>query len=258
MSSLKRVLASRANGALSRGPKTLEGKARASQNALRHGLLAKCVILASESPEGFKDLHDHHLARFMPSDGVEDGFVEEMTASRWRMRRLWAIETRILDDALAAQPPGDELGRIAAAFSTLAARPELHLIHRYETRLHTIYQRALYNLLILRTAEVPNEPTPISGPPPNSAANSPQPAPPAERLQLVEPPQPAPSAESPGPQPPPPRAHPPNSGTGSNVPSAARGHCCLSPNLSPNSPQPVQVNLSPNSPPPVQVRMNSA
>jgi len=34
-------------------------------------------------------------------------------------------------------------------------------MHRYETRLHMVYQRALHNLLLLRAA-VPNEPSPIS------------------------------------------------------------------------------------------------
>ena len=35
-------------------------------------------------------------------------------------------------------------------------------MHRYETRLHLMYQRALHNLLLLRTAVIPNEPSPIS------------------------------------------------------------------------------------------------
>jgi hypothetical protein len=35
-------------------------------------------------------------------------------------------------------------------------------MHRYQTRLHLNYQRTLYNMLLLRAATVPNEPSPIS------------------------------------------------------------------------------------------------
>jgi hypothetical protein len=100
------------------------------------------------------------MERFQPADGVEFSMIEEMVASCWRMRRAWAIETRMMDDQIAAQPvrkDSDELGHIATAFSQLAVSPSLALIHRYETRLHVMYQRALHNLLLLRTAEVPNE-----------------------------------------------------------------------------------------------------
>jgi hypothetical protein len=67
-----------------------------------------------------------------------------------------------MEKALRNQPPGDEAARIAAAFSELAATPELNLLHRYETRLHRIYQRALYNLALLGNCELPKEPSPIS------------------------------------------------------------------------------------------------
>ena len=163
MSSLRRIQASRVNGARSRGPITPEGKARAAANAvLRHGLLAKCVVLENESGQCFDDLVVQHTERFAPADGVEFGMIEEMAAAYWRMRRAWAIENRLMEKAIRNQPPGDEAERIAGAFSELAASPELNLLHRYEARLHRIYQRALLNLAVLGECELPSEPSPIS------------------------------------------------------------------------------------------------
>lgn len=159
MSSLKRILSSRANGARSRGPQTPEGKKRSSQNALRHGLLARCIVLGNESREGFDALMAEYLARFGPVDAVELGMIEEMVAAFWRIRRAWAMETRLLDSSLENQPPGDELSRLAGVFTELSGSPQLNLLNRYETRLHRIYQRALHNLLLLRTFAVPNEPS---------------------------------------------------------------------------------------------------
>jgi hypothetical protein len=45
----------------------------------------------------------------------------------------------------------------------LAASPELNLLHRYEARLHRMYQRALNNLAMLGEPELPKEPSPIPG-----------------------------------------------------------------------------------------------
>ena len=161
MSSVRLTLAARANGARSRGPATPEGKRRASQNATRHGLLARCIVMENESRTAFEALLAQHLERLQPADGLEFGFIEEMAAAYWRMRRAWALETRIFENHAKAQPPGDEIDRMAAVFTDPAAHPGLGLMHRYETRLHCIYQRALHNFLLLRAA-IPNEPNPIS------------------------------------------------------------------------------------------------
>jgi hypothetical protein len=85
-----------------------------------------------------------------------------MVASHWRLRRALAIETRMLENEAAAQKSADSLDRLAGAFDNLAAKPSLALMHRYQTRLHLNYQRTLYNMLLLRAATVPNEPSPIS------------------------------------------------------------------------------------------------
>src|SRR5580704_2223107 len=119
MRTLKAIQASRANGARSCGPNTPEGKRRASINAMRHGLLAKGVVLDNESGEIFSELLAQHLDKFAPADGVEECAVEEMAASAWRLRRLWAIETRILANAVEKRPEANEIDRIAAAFTQL-------------------------------------------------------------------------------------------------------------------------------------------
>jgi hypothetical protein len=171
MSSIRRILSSRANGARSIGPVTAQGKSNSSQNATSHGLLARHLLMRDESPQCFETVLNDHLTRLQPADGLEFGMVEEMVASHWRLRRAWAIETRLLENE-AARTSGDPLDRIANAFETLAAKPVLGLMHRYQTRLHLNYQRALHNMLLLRAATivsnaVPNEPSPISGHPPS-------------------------------------------------------------------------------------------
>ena len=153
MSSTRRIDASRANGARSRGPVTESGKQISSQNACRHGLLARCVVVEGESHEGFEETLTEHLERFQPADGVELGIVEEMVAAWWRMRRAWAIESRLLTDCVDTQPPCDPTGRLTAAFNSLADSPALALLHRYEIRLHRMYQRGLRNLQLLQRAD---------------------------------------------------------------------------------------------------------
>jgi hypothetical protein len=112
MSSLRRIAASRANGALSRGPVTPTGKRASSQNAVRHGLLARCVVLEEESGDSFETLLQMHLDRLQPADGMEFGMIEEMASSYWRQRRAWAIETRMLQNRIAVNPDTDPLFRI--------------------------------------------------------------------------------------------------------------------------------------------------
>jgi hypothetical protein len=167
MSSLRKILSSRANGARSQGPVTPHGIQRSSQNARRHGLLAKCVVLDAECKETFESLLSQYEARFQPADDIEFGMIEEMISSYWRLRRAWAIETRLLEDLITGKRADDAIGGITAAFSAAAGPNSLALMHRYETRLHMMYQRALHNLLLLRAAGMPNEPNPV---PEHSAA----------------------------------------------------------------------------------------
>src|ERR1035437_10098207 len=115
MSSLRRILASRANGARPTGPVTAEGKRRSSQNATSHGLFGRQIVIQDESPEGFEAVINAHFARPPPADGMEFGMVEEMVAAHWRLRRALALETRLLENEAAAQKSPDPLDRLTNA-----------------------------------------------------------------------------------------------------------------------------------------------
>jgi len=56
MSYLKRILASRTNGHLSKGPTTAAGKQRSSTNAITHELLAQRLVLTGESGAGLENI----------------------------------------------------------------------------------------------------------------------------------------------------------------------------------------------------------
>ena len=88
--------ASRTNGALSNGPVTDEGKARSSQNATKHGIFSKKVIVEGESQEEFEQLAESINARWSPATEEEQEAVRELILLRWRIRRASTVETKLL------------------------------------------------------------------------------------------------------------------------------------------------------------------
>lgn len=167
MSSQRRINASKRNGARSRGPKTEAGKRRSSENALRHGLLAKRVVLQTESQDDFDIVLQQHVAKLKPRDGVELGIIEEMVACHWRLHRAIGIETLMLDNAVEGQYDGDDDERLRKSWTQINTGPGMQNVQRYQTMLHRMHRRALSNFLLLRDldfddADLRNEPSPIS------------------------------------------------------------------------------------------------
>jgi hypothetical protein len=165
MSSQRRIEASRANGRLSKGPVTAEGKLRSSQNAIRHGLLAERLLVEGESEEELQQLIQQLYSQFAPANDTERDLVEQMIAATWRIRRGWTLETRTFNNMIEFQVPGDPLDRMARSLSNPETQSAVQLLTRYETRLQLIFQRALRTLSTLRqmpqSQEIPNEPNPI-------------------------------------------------------------------------------------------------
>ena len=149
MSSERRKASSRANGAKSHGPKTAEGKARASMNATKHGVCAETNVLAGESAEAFEQYRDSYAATMQPTSEVEFDLVEQMVFAQWRIRRAWAAETAALNRYIAAKIAGDGLDKITAAYRD-GLHYDLLKMQRYEVHLDLMYRRALDNFLKLR------------------------------------------------------------------------------------------------------------
>jgi hypothetical protein len=76
----------------STGPRTAQGKGRSKNNALKHGIFAKVVVLPGESPAEFDALLNGLRNDFQPVGTLEEVLVEKLSALLWRNRRLFVAE----------------------------------------------------------------------------------------------------------------------------------------------------------------------
>jgi hypothetical protein len=90
-----RAQINRANAEHSTGPRTPEGKARASMNAVKHGLFSAEVLLPGEDAALFELLSAQTARDLHAETDQELSLVQEIVACRWRMRRVVARETAL-------------------------------------------------------------------------------------------------------------------------------------------------------------------
>lgn len=166
--SKSRTATNRANAAKSTGPATREGKLKSAQNATKHGLLARSIVLEGEVFERFTALLDSLNDLFTPRTCVESALVENMAVARWRQMRLWGMEQAGMTQEMqkqALRPGNDDANdetaardaptRSAIAFRTLCDNSRtLDTFNRYETRFERQYLRSLDRLEKMRTKTV--------------------------------------------------------------------------------------------------------
>jgi hypothetical protein len=129
MASQKQIEANRRNAQKSTGPCTSEGRARASMNALRHGLTAAAVVLEKEDQGAYQAIREQLFRDYAPVDNVECMLVNQLVAAYWRTIRSRRIEKAILDGAEA-----DILDAFNSHFQTY---------FRYDAAISRDYHRAL-------------------------------------------------------------------------------------------------------------------
>jgi len=221
MASDRQIEANRNNARRSTGPRTPLGKARASLNAVRHGLSARNAVLPDEDREAYLELHASLDAQFQPQGPIETFLVGQMASAQWRLQRLARIETGFFIAGMEEikqkerNPFGPDPGRrhrptpilseedeatrlLGVLFQKSCGCDSFALLTRYENMLNAEYFRALRNLTSLRNARHKTNPIPppaVPPPPPENRRRSRlhRPAPSSHR--------PTPSSERPAPHP---------------------------------------------------------
>jgi len=166
------------------GPKTPEGKARSAMNATRHGLTGKAVVLTTEDPEKFEELLRDYLAFYAPANPIELDLVHEITVSRWRLQRIWGMESTMFEITMERSERAvnaefktcDPTTRMTLAYMSMTQdNTSLATLHRYEARLARRYHQLLKELQTVQsnrkkqdcqTNSAPARPRPILLPQP--------------------------------------------------------------------------------------------
>jgi hypothetical protein len=100
MTSERRVEANRQNAQKSTGPRTPEGKAASSKNALTHGLTALThALLSGESVEVYQEHLDSWLEHY-GDEPASAALAERSCVTAWKLRRLDRMECALVSEQI--------------------------------------------------------------------------------------------------------------------------------------------------------------
>ena len=105
MATEAQILANRRNALKSTGPRTHEGRAAISQNAVKHGLLTRQNVISSESRTEF-DLHRAQvLEELAPETPMESVLAGRIVSLSWRLKRAVHFQNQAIDALNAPKTP---------------------------------------------------------------------------------------------------------------------------------------------------------
>jgi hypothetical protein len=82
----------------STGPKTPEGKARSSQNALKHGFTSKNTIIPPGMEEEFDQLVEGYANDIRPAGAIEETLFRQLVRSAWNIKRIEIRQAELASD----------------------------------------------------------------------------------------------------------------------------------------------------------------
>ncbi|MBU6389578.1 hypothetical protein KGQ71_03610 [Patescibacteria group bacterium] len=151
MSTEKQLQANKEN-AQRGGVKTPEGKATASMNALKHGLLSSHIVLQNEKQGIFDELLARVEKALKPVGHVEGVLAERIAINIWRMQRFYRAEQAQMDFYREQLANLDFLGSKANSVMGIMTHSETDKLLRYEAAIERGFYRALHELQRLQAA----------------------------------------------------------------------------------------------------------
>jgi hypothetical protein len=132
--------ANRENAQKSSGPTSRAGRARAAQNAIKHGLCSKFFVLESENQDEYNALLQRFIDAEKPIDDVEYELVAKMARSTWMSERA----VRCQNACFQHHPQTDD--HKAESKQNISVREDLDKYLRYQTTHDRAYARAAAEL----------------------------------------------------------------------------------------------------------------
>ena len=97
MATPAQALANLANAQHSTGPRTEEGKASSSQNATRHSLTTRGLIVPLGLEAAFSDLEEELRFNLIPIGGLEEFIFTRVLECAWNLHRCRLAQTQLFD-----------------------------------------------------------------------------------------------------------------------------------------------------------------
>ncbi len=149
------LAANRANAKKCTGPKTREGKFKASLNALKHGAYSHNFILKTEDAGTFENFSKSFIDEFQPETPSELELLKQLISVAWRRNRIAElIQLRInqaIDTVIANSEPTPAAEITQQAYDRLElTQPSFARQEAHELRLANLFQRTLCRLNSIR------------------------------------------------------------------------------------------------------------
>jgi hypothetical protein len=137
----RRLAANRANALKSTGPRTAQGRARSSLNALRHGVTGQVSIMTAEDRAAHDKFCQELIDSLQLEGPLELQFASSIAEDFWRLQRIRALENDIL--ALGSFSDAADIDVDHPEIHTSLTRAQTFLDHSKDFERLTLYEQRI-------------------------------------------------------------------------------------------------------------------